>query len=402
VVLDYALPDGNALDLLAPLREIDPFVSLIVLTAHGSIDLAVRTIKEGAEQFLTKPVELDALGVMLERLVEKRRDSYKQIVGAARAAREALDPFLGTSRAIRATAEEAARIATADCPVLVLGETGSGKGVLAAWLHRSSPRANEPFVDLNCASLSREFLESELFGHAKGAYTGAATAKPGLLEIAQHGTIFLDEIGDLDPDVQPKLLKALEEKRFRRLGDVRDRSADVRLLAATHQDLEQLVEEKRFRQDLYYRLNVFNLELPPLRERRDDIPLLARFFLEQFAGKYEKPTLAWGQDFETALQSYSWPGNVRELRNAMERLAVLAPGPFLTEKDLQQFCLTPASAGEEQAATTGLSLAEAERQAIERALAASGGKKTQAAKLLGITTKTLNAKLALYRSDRNE
>jgi DNA-binding NtrC family response regulator len=387
VVLDYALPDGNALDLVAPLREIDPFVSLIVLTAHGSIDLAVRTIKEGAEQFLTKPVELDALGVMLERLAEKRRDSHKRIAGAARAAREALNPFLGTSRVIREAAAQAARIAGADCPVLILGETGTGKGILSAWLHRASPRANEPFVDLNCASLSREFLESELFGHAKGAFTGAVTAKPGLLEIAQHGTIFLDEIGDLDPEVQPKILKALEERRFRRLGDVRDRAADVRLLTATHQDLAQLVEKKRFRQDLYFRISIVPLLMPPLRDRPDDILLIAREVLDRITsrGKHELTQAA-----ERALCDYPWPGNIRELRNVLERAVLLTTADRIDAADLRFGPASPTASRQDE---TNRTLSDLERAHIERVLHAEGGHVERAARRLGIPRSSLYAKL---------
>jgi DNA-binding NtrC family response regulator len=279
-VLDYMLPDGTALELLARLREMDGGVPIIVLTAHGSIELAVRAIKEGAEQFLTKPVELGVLKVMLERAVARRLDRQRQLAERSREPAPP-DPFLGTSAAIRSLREEAERVLTADSPVLLLGETGSGKGVLARWLHEKGPRARAPFVDLNCAALSRELLDSELFGHEKGAFTGAVAAKQGLLEVADRGTLFLDEMGDLDLQVQPKLLKVLEEKRFRRLGEVKDRRVDVRLVAATHQDLAAAVRDKRFRSDLYFRISTLILTLPPLRERTEDIPVLARHLLAQ-------------------------------------------------------------------------------------------------------------------------
>jgi len=395
-LLDYLLPDGNALDLLASLRESDPFVSLLILTAHGTIDLAVRAVKEGAEQFLTKPVELEALALMIERLVENRRDRRKQIAGASRSAREALDPFLGQSTVIRHLAEEAARVARAECPVLVLGETGSGKGLLTGWLHGHSPRANEAFVDLNCASLSREFLESELFGHEKGAFTGATSSKPGLLEVAQHGTLFLDEIGDLDPAVQPKLLKALEDKRFRRLGEVRDRHADVRLIAATHQDLDLLVQEKKFRQDLYYRISIVPLVVPALRERAEDILAIAAELLARTAirrGTVPELTPA----AEHALREYSWPGNIRELRNVLERAVLLDADGRIDREDLR---FGPSTAP--ITSDSDLTLSELERQHIERVLRAEQGRVDRAAQRLGLPRSSLYAKLKRYGLDASK
>ena len=276
LVLDHMLPDGTALELLPRIREIDSTLPVVVLTGHATIDLAVRAVKEGADQFLAKPVELPALVVMLRRLLETQREKRRQAAGRARQAREAVDPFTGTSAAIRRLAEDARRLQASSSPILIEGETGSGKGVLARWLHRNGPRGDEPFVDMNCAGLSREFLETELFGHEKGAYTGAVNSKQGLLEVAHRGVVFLDEIGDLDPQVQPKLLKVLEEKRFRRLGEVRDRQVDVQLVAASHQSLPQLVQEKKFRSDLYFRISTIPLRVPALRERVEDIPILAR------------------------------------------------------------------------------------------------------------------------------
>src|SRR5215468_3582562 len=282
VFADYMLPDGNTLELLPRLKAIDPAVPLIILTGHGSIDLAVRAIKEGAEQFLTKPIELPALFVILTRILENARNRQKQLVRKTRQDREAPDPFIGASDAIRKLADHAHRVVSTESPILLLGETGTGKGVLAKWIHQNGPRADEPFVDLNCAGLSRDFLETELFGHEKGAFTGAVASKVGLLEVADRGTLFLDEIGDVDPQVQPKLLKALEEKKFRRLGDVRDRQVDVWLIAATHQDLGKLVEQKKFRSDLYYRISTILLKLPSLRDRAEDLPVLAGHFLRTF------------------------------------------------------------------------------------------------------------------------
>src|SRR5215813_6958247 len=283
VIADYMMPDGTALDLLPKLKEIDPDIPLLVLTAHGSIDLAVRAIKEGAEQFLTKPLELPALQVILQRLLQKQRNHHKQLASKTRQVRQAVDPFIGTSRAIRALADQARKFLNSESPVLILGETGSGKGVLARWLHENSPRAEEAFVDLNCAGLSRELLETELFGHEKGAFTGATSSKRGLFEVAHRGTVFLDEVGDVDLQIQPKLLKVLEEKRFRRVGDIRDRQVDVRLIAATHQDVGKLVRDKRFRDDLYFRISTIPLSFPALRERVEDIPTMAQYLLQKLS-----------------------------------------------------------------------------------------------------------------------
>src|SRR5215470_13483951 len=282
-VIDYLLPDGTALDLLPRLKAIDPGVSMIVLTGHGSIDLAVRAIKEGAEQFLTKPVDLSTLLVILERLLESQRNHRKQIARKSQQARQPIDPFIGSSAAIRQLAEQAKRIMSTESPILLLGPTGVGKGVLAQWIHNNSSRCEEAFIDLNCAGLSQELLESELFGHEKGAFTGATTSKLGLFEVAHRGTVFLDEIGDVDLQVQPKLLKVLEEQKFRRLGDVRDRQVDVRLIAATHQDMGQLVRDKRFRDDLYFRISTIPLQFPALRERVEDIPTIAQYLLDKIS-----------------------------------------------------------------------------------------------------------------------
>src|ERR687898_767677 len=283
VIADYMLPDGTALDLLPRLKEVDAEIPLLVLTAHGSIDLAVKAIKEGAEQFLTKPLELPTLLVILQRLLQKQRNYHKQLASKSRQVRQVIDPFIGTSAAIRALKAQAHRILSTESPVLILGETGTGKGVLARWLHDNSPRADEAFVDLNCAGLTRELLETELFGHEKGAFTSATASKQGLFEVAHRGTIFLDEVGDVDLQIQPKLLKVLEEKRFRRVGDVRDRQVDVRLIAATHQDINQLVREKTFRNDLYFRVSTIPLAFPSLRERIEDIPIMAQYMIEKVA-----------------------------------------------------------------------------------------------------------------------
>ncbi|HKD17956.1 MAG TPA: sigma-54 dependent transcriptional regulator [Thermoanaerobaculia bacterium] len=391
-VVDYSLPDGNALELLPRLKELDPTVPVLILTAHGSVDLAVRAIKEGAEQFLTKPVQLEALTVIVDRLIENQRNRQQQMARRSRLSRELRDPFLGTSAAIRALAAEARKVAASDSPVLIQGETGAGKGVLARWLHESGPRAEEPFVDLNCAGLSREFLETELFGHEKGAFTGATAAKPGLLEVAHRGTIFLDEVGDVDAQVQPKLLKVLEEKQFRRIGDVRDRRVDIRLVTATHQNLAELVREKRFRNDLFFRINTVPLRVPGLRERAEDVPALAEQILEGLAARWGYAKVALSDDASEALKGHSWPGNIRELRNVLERAVLLSGSPVIERRDLRFEAAEPTAAPYDLDRT----LIEVERQHIERMLRAEGGRVEAAARRLGIPRSSLYQKIKRF------
>jgi DNA-binding NtrC family response regulator len=394
VIADYLLPDGTALDLLPRLKEIDAEIPLLILTAHGSIDLAVRAIKEGAEQFLTKPLELPALLVILQRILENKRNLQKQLANKSREVRTAIDPFVGTSTAIRSLAEQARKVLFTESPILILGETGSGKGVLARWLHENSPRSEEAFVDLNCAGLSRELLETELFGHEKGAFTSATASKQGLFEVAHRGTIFLDEIGDVDLQIQPKLLKVLEEKRFRRVGDVRDRQVDVRLLAATHQDMSQLVREKRFRDDLYFRICTIPLTFPALRDRREDIPLLAQYLLEKFAADLGRGEVRLGSDCLEALQSYSWPGNIRELRNVIERAVLLSEQKILGLQDLH---FDGRGGAPSHYKDSNLTLLELERQHIEQVLQEERGRVERAAKRLGVPRSSLYQKLKRHR-----
>ncbi len=402
VVLDHMLPDGTALELLPKIREIDAAVPVVVLTGHATIDLAVRAVKEGADQFLAKPVELPALLVMIRRLLESQRERRRQAAGRARQAREAVDPFSGSSAAIRRLHEDARKIAASSSPVLIEGETGSGKGVLARWLHRNGPRADEAFVDMNCAGLSREFLETELFGHEKGAYTGAVSSKQGLLEVAHRGVVFLDEIGDLDPQVQPKLLKVLEEKRFRRLGDVRDRQVDVQLVAASHQSLPQLVQDRKFRSDLYYRISTIPLRVPALRERAEDIPVLARQLLAGLATDLGRRGLRLTPEAERALSTYSWPGNVRELRNVLERAALLCGRDALEASDLRfESHPSPGPPGSgpstpSDGSSPELTLEELEKRHIERVVRELGGRVTEAAQRLGIPRSTLYQKIKRF------
>jgi DNA-binding NtrC family response regulator len=335
LVIDYRLPDGNALEIIPRVRAIDPHVFIVLLTAHGSIELAVEAVKAGADQFLTKPVDLETLLVVLQRGLEAQRNGQRQRASERLDARREPDPFLGESTAARTLERGARKLAASDSPVLLLGETGTGKRDLARWLHDHGPRAGGPFVDLNCAGLSRQLLESELFGHERGAFRGATETKIGLLEVADRGTIFLDEIGDVDPEVQPKLLKVLEDGHFRRLGSAHDRPVDVRLIAATRHDLNRMERENKFCRDLYFRINTIPLPVPPLRDRRLDIPALAEALVEELSYDFGRRSLSLTAEATRALQAYDWPGNLRELRNVLERAVLLNERGRIDVSDLR-------------------------------------------------------------------
>jgi DNA-binding NtrC family response regulator len=300
---------------------------------------------------------------------------------------------------MRDLAEQATRVADVDSPVLILGETGTGKGVLARWLHRHGPRRDEAYVDLNCAGLSREFLETELFGYERGAFTGAVGSKPGLLEIGHRGTVFLDEVGDVDPQVQPKLLKVLEEQRFRRLGGVRDVQVDVRLISATHQDLARLTREKTFRSDLYFRISTIPLALPPLRQRAEDIPLLAGTLLGRLCGELGRIPARLSPEAEQTLCRHPWPGNIRELRNVLERAVLLGRQDVIGPRDLffDGGALAGGLDGE-----ANLTLLEVERRHIERVLREERGQVGRAAQRLGVPRSSLYQKIKRHGIDVSE
>src|SRR5271166_3832103 len=365
-------------------------IPVIALVGQCSADAAIRAIREGAEQFLTKPVELSLLHAVLLRALANQRHHYQSLSSVSRVKRECIDPFLGTSLAIRRIQELARRVADSESPILLQGETGSGKGVLANWIHCNGSRADEPFLDLNCAGLSRELLESELFGHQKGAFTSALATKLGLLEVANRGTVFLDEVGDIDPLIQPKLLKVLEDRVFRRLGDVRDRSVDIRLISATHRELLDLVRQQKFRSDLYFRINIVPLRVPPLRERVEDIPILAQHFLNRLAQDCGRSEMTLEKSGREALQAYSWPGNIRELRNVLERAVLLTERNHLTvhQLQLQSSVLT----AQPQVSSTG-TLKQMERAYIILVLQEEGGSIERTAHRLGIARSSLYNKV---------
>jgi len=383
-LLDYELPDGTALDLLPYLLELDPEQPVLVLTGHGEIDLAVACIKAGAQQFLTKPVELAALRKLVASACEQRRLRRRDAASTPRA-RGAIDPFVGTSRWVRRFEREARVAAGADSPLLLVGETGTGKGVLARWLHANGKRTAEAFVDLNCAALSRELLDSELFGHVRGAFTGAVSSKAGLFEVADRGVLFLDEIGDTELAIQPKILKAVEEKRFRRLGDNQERRVDVRLFAATHRNLADEVDSGRFRADLFYRLNTVTLHLAPLRERREDIPALAETLLARIRAETGRE-VEIGAETLARLAAHDWPGNIRELANVLERIALFGELTSGAAPDHPSAASPPAPPPELDG---DLRLSTVERRHIERVLRREGGNVDRAAEMLGVPRSTL-------------
>ncbi len=395
VLLDLRLPDLSGLEVLQRIKAASPQTSVVVITAHGDVDTAVHAMQLKADHFLVKPVDLKALDALVLRLLESSRrmtelsylkEKVSLLSGAAGRARRRLPPAVADT--IHALAGSPAT------SVLISGETGTGKGVAARLIHELSARAANAFVDLNCATLTPEFLESELFGHEKGAFTDAKSFKRGLLELASGGTLFLDEIGELAPQVQAKLLKVIEERSFRRLGGTSLLHVDTRILAATNADLERAVRAGRFRADLFYRLNVMSLVIPPLRQRRDEILPLAHDFLEELGGAGLKPTIT--PDAEAALQATSWPGNIRELRNVMERAILLCRGgdriglEHLPENVVRSGRpAAPEAAGD-------LSLEAVEREHIAKVLRLCEGSRTQAARLLGIHRSTLLQKITRF------
>jgi DNA-binding NtrC family response regulator len=391
LVVDYQLPDGDAFDLLTAVRERDPEARVIVLTGVGTIELAVRAIKSGAEHFLTKPVDVESLEVLVRRTLEGQRERRQRV--STEHGRSRLNPFVGKSRAITELERLSRVVLGSEAPVLILGETGTGKGVLAHFLHDGGPRGKNAFVDLNCAGFSRELVEAELFGYQRGAFTGAVSHKPGLIEAADKGSLFLDEIGDLELAVQPKLLKAVEEKTFRRIGELSTRSADVRLIAATHRNLAALVREERFREDLLFRINTLTLEIPPLRERLDDMAELAHAVLVDICARVGRRIPEIAPEAMELLRAYAWPGNLRELRNVLERALLFCGDGAVLDKATLRF--DRALVDEEGAA--GLqTLDEAEKRHITRVLRQAEGRVDQAAKLLGLSRSSLYAKLRKY------
>ncbi len=401
VLLDLRLPDRNGLDVMADLRTLDERALVVIMTAYPDVRTAVAALKAGAYDYINKPFDLDDLLELVHRALEAQRLRHE--VAWRRAQEDTFRPhaLIGDSPAFANLLAITARIAAADrVPVLIQGETGTGKEQIARQVHTRSPRRDGPWVTVNCSALAEGLLESEMFGHEKGAFTDAKSAKRGLFELADGGTLFLDEIGDLALSLQPKLLRALETQTFRRVGSQNETRVDVRIVAATHRDLPGMVANGSFRDDLYYRLNVGRIEVPPLRERSDDIVPLAQHFLKAIAAQIgvATPTLAPGVD--AMLKAYPWPGNVRELRNVIERATLLCAGAIGSEhlpRELARHTPSPTAEAGNGAAAAGL--VDVERAHILAIMAQCAGNRTHAAELLGISRPTLRSKLRQYGID---
>ena len=396
VITDLRMPGISGEDVLKKVTAELPGIPVIVLTGHGSIDAAVEAMRDGAYDFLTKPLNLDQLGLIVKRALENRELSlqHQQLLRETATSRS-LDNIIGKSTEMQRVLNMVRKVADTKASVLITGESGVGKEVFADALHRLSSRRDKSFIKVHCAALSETLLESELFGHEKGAFTGAEGLHKGRFELAHGGTIFLDEIGEINMSVQIKLLRVLQEKKFERVGGEETIEVDVRIIAATNRNLEEEVKAGRFRQDLFYRLNVIRLEVPPLRARKDDIPLLMNAFLERFASENGKHVTGFDQRARAAMYKYDWPGNIRELENCVESAVVMAGGDEITLDDLPP-TVSKATQAESISIPVGITLDEAERIIIEENLAANKGNKSKTADVLGIGRKTLHRKLAEY------
>jgi DNA-binding NtrC family response regulator len=412
VLSDLRLPEGDGFGVLRASKEIDADVPVIVMTAYGSIEDAVTAMKEGALDFLAKPVDPDHLLLLVGRALEQRRLVTENLLMKEElAVRRGAPQLVGEDPSLRKVFASLQRAAATDTTVLLEGESGTGKELFARSLHALSPRAEAPFVAINCAAIPETLLETELFGHEKGAFTGAVARKPGKFEMAHRGTLFLDEIGDLPLALQAKILRALEERRFERVGGTALVTVDVRLVAATNKGLRAAVAARRFREDLFFRLSVFPITVPPLRERGGDIPVLARYFVDRFCRDLKKKLLTLSPAALEQLQTYRWPGNVRELQNCIERAVILADGDTILPRHLNLSFVQTSPESEpvnpwahvdmtgSLADVTKRVTVEVERLKIEETLREAEGNKGRAAELLQISYKSLVSKLREYRME---
>jgi DNA-binding NtrC family response regulator len=397
VVTDLKMPGMDGLQLLAKLRENDPDLPVILMTAFGDVETAVKAMRSGARDYLTKPVNVGELSVVVARELEQRRLRLETGLLRQRLSEKySFSNIIGSSAPMQAVFKTVAQIAPSRASVLIAGESGTGKELIAAAIHERSPRASGPFVKLHCAALAESILESELFGHERGSFTGAQTRRDGRFFQAHKGTLFLDEIGEISPAVQVKLLRFQQEREFERVGGNETISVDVRVLAATNRNLQRMVAEGKFREDLYYRLNVITIEMPALRQRPSDVPLLAAFFLRKYAAENGKDVRSLSADALELLTGYAWPGNVRELENVIERAVVVAQTPEITPADL------PPHMGAKRARDgleiPGATMDQIERYAITKTLEATGGSTSRAAEILNISVRKIQYKLHEYES----
>ena len=395
VITDLVMPRLDGLGLLRALQSQGADVTTLLLTAQGTVDTAVEAMKEGAYDYLTKPVDLQRLRILLDKIVE-RLETMREVKSLRRQLRESgtFGSMIGNSPEMRKIYQVIEQAAPTGASVLITGESGTGKELVAQTIHQLSPRASFPFVAINCAAIPETLLESEIFGHEKGAFTGAAERRQGCFELADRGTLFLDEIGEMTPTTQVKLLRVLQEQKFRRVGGRSEQSVDVRVLAATIDPVDA-VHKGKLREDLFYRLNVFAMHLPPLRDRKEDLPLLVQSFISEFNARNQRSIAGVDHQTMRVLEQYGWPGNVRELRNVIERATIIAPGPFIEPRHLPP-SLTGEPAVPPQAQVAlgpGTTVEEAERRLILMTLEYTRGNKTRAAEILGISLKTLHNKL---------
>jgi two-component system response regulator PilR (NtrC family) len=394
VITDIRLPDGDGIEILRHVKAASPDTVVIVMTAYGSTEAAVGAMKLGAHDYLTKPFDVEELKIVVRNALEKRRLEEENLrLRAELRGRHGLDRIIGTSPSLVAVLETAKAVAGTSSTVLITGESGTGKELVAKAIHALSPRRDAPFVSVNCGALPENLLESELFGHVKGAFTDAHQTRKGLFEAAHRGTLFLDEVGETPPSMQVKLLRALQERRIRRVGGTEEIDVDVRVMAATNHSLEELVQERRFREDLFYRLNVIPLRIPPLRERREDIPLLANHFLQRFSRDMGKPVTSIADESMALLARYDWPGNIRELENVIERVMALETTAQVQHARLRDL-LQPRSAARFAASLgDGFSLDEhlraIEADFLRSAMGQAGEDRGLAAKLLGVSRRSL-------------
>jgi DNA-binding NtrC family response regulator len=412
VLSDLRLPAGDGFGVLRAAKELDPELPVIVMTAFGGVPDAVHAMKEGALDFLQKPVDPDHLLLMVERALAQRRMATENILLKEELAqRRGAPQIVGEDPGLKQVSVALHRAAATDASVLLEGESGTGKELFARALHALSPRADGPFVAINCAAIPENLLETELFGHEKGAFTGAAMRKPGRFELAHRGTLFLDEIGDLPLSLQPKILRALEEKRFERVGGTSPIQVDVRVVAATNRNLRAAVAARQYREDLYFRLSVFPITIPPLRDRTADIPMLAKYFIERFCREQNKKPLNLAPSAVEELLAYAWPGNVRELQNCIERAVILTEGDTIHARHLSlSFRLSPPTVASDPdvspwaqidlsgtlAEATRRAIGEVERRKIEQTLKEAAGNRGKAAEVLQVSHKTFMAKLKEY------
>jgi DNA-binding NtrC family response regulator len=399
IISDLVMPRMGGLDLLRALKDDGGDYTVVILTAQGTVETAVEAIKEGAYDYLTKPIEPQRLKILLDKIVE-RQDTLREVKVLRKQLREhgTFGRMIGSSPQMRKVYQVIEQAAPTSASVLIWGESGTGKELVAQTIHQLSPRAQMPFVPINCAAIPETLLESEIFGHEKGAFTGAVDRREGCFELADRGTLFLDEIAEMTPATQVKLLRVLQERKFRRLGGRNEQTVDVRVIAATNVVPTDAVKNGKLREDLYYRLNVFAIELPTLRQRKEDLPLLIQSFLTEFNARNNKNVAALDGGAMRILEQYSWPGNVRELRNVIERAVILSTGQFIEEKHLPPLVTAaPEVAKPTLSLTPGTTVEEAEQRLILMTLEHTRDNKTRAAEILGISLKTLHNKLNKLR-----